>query len=85
MSACKTRTDWFKSSEGDMMLQEPKCSIRNCKHFEGVSQPDGTEMTERVVCSAFSKGIPAEIAYGDNDHTKPYPGDNGIQFEVIKQ
>lgn len=36
-----------------------------------------------VNCTAFSEefSIPPEIWNGDNDHTKPYPGDNGIQFE----
>ena len=63
------------------MLMEPKCWTRNCKHFIGVSQPDGTEMTERHVCKAFPDMIPSEIAYGDNSHTEPYPGDNGIQYE----
>lgn len=63
------------------MIAEPLCYARKCKHFTGVSQPDGTEMTETVVCAAFPQGIPQEIAYGDNPHTEPYPGDNGIQYE----
>ena len=63
------------------MLKEPKCFERQCKHFEGVVQPDGTEMTEKIVCEAFPDGIPEEIAYGTNPHTEPYVGDNGIQFE----
>lgn len=33
-------------------------------------------------CAAF-KSIPEEIWLGENDHTNPYPGDNGIQFEPI--
>ena len=66
------------------MLQEPKCFTRRCKHYLGVIQPDGTEMTETNYCKAFPESIPNEIAYGDNDHTKPFPGDNGIQFEEEK-
>lgn len=63
------------------MLAEPHCFTRLCRHFRGVAQPDGTEMTERVVCKAFPDGIPDEIAYGSNPHTKPFPGDRGVQFE----
>ena len=63
------------------MLMEPKCYTRGCKHYEGVYQSDGTELTEVVVCGAFPEGIPAEIAYGDVLHKKPFKGDNGIQFE----
>lgn len=37
--------------------------------------------TSRQKCKAFPEGIPAEIWQGDNPHTEPYPGDNGIQFE----
>lgn len=63
------------------MIAEPKCYKRECKHFKGVKQPDGTELTEVVHCKAFPDGIPGEIAYGSNLHIKPYPGDNGIQYE----
>ena len=63
------------------MIEEPRCSIRQCKHLMGVSQPDGTEESEVPFCRAFPTGIPDEIAYGDNLHLKPYPGDGGIQYE----
>lgn len=53
------------------MLYEPNCFTRGCVHYEGVSQPDGTEKTERHVCAAFPKGIPDEIAHGPNKHLTP--------------
>ena len=64
------------------MIAVPRCYERRCKHFRGVKQDSpGDESTERVVCHGFSDGIPSEIAYGENLHLKPYPGDNGIQYE----
>jgi len=36
-------------------------------------------------CDAFPDRIPDDIALGDFDHTKPYPGDNGIMFEPIPE
>jgi hypothetical protein len=47
---------------------EPNCWKRKCKHYLGIIQPDGTELTERNACKAFPDGIPYEIAYGDNKH-----------------
>jgi len=37
--------------------------------------------TEGRTCLAFPEGIPDEIWDGKNKHTKPFKGDNGIQFE----
>lgn len=59
---------------------EPRCSVRNCIHFVGMSG-DEDETKQRPICSAFPKGIPDEIAYGKNKHLTPYPGDGGIQYE----
>jgi len=64
------------------MLVVPNCWKRKCKHYIGIRQKDGTEATERPVCNAFPEEIPEEIAYGDNPHTEPHPGDHGIQYEA---
>jgi len=44
----------------------------NCKH-----------LLWKRSCAAFPKGIPDKIWIGDDSHRKPYPGDNGIQFEAL--
>ena len=59
------------------MLIEPECNIRNCVHYQGVKRSDPEEeATEFNHCDAFPDGIPNEIAYGDNKHLKPLPGQN---------
>ena len=39
-------------------------------HFDGQSS-----------CKAFER-IPPEIWLGGHDHTKPYPGNNGLRFKA---
>lgn len=36
------------------------------------------------MCEAFPNGIPQAILLGDNKHTTPFPGDNGIMYEKQK-
>lgn len=43
-----------------------------CKHFYPAAK--------KFSCMAFPDGIPDEIAHGEK-HTRPYPGDGGIQYE----
>ena len=54
------------------LIYSPVCT--RCKFWNA-------EMGARETCKAFPKGIPAVIWNGENDHTRPYPGDNGIRFE----
>ena len=64
------------------MLAVCKCYTRHCKNYSGIIQPDGTEMTETNYCKAFPDSIPDEIAYGDNDHSKP-TGDQGNEIVFL--
>jgi len=45
-----------------------------CKHYQPVDR--------KQVCSAFPGGIPRPILFQGEDHTRPYFGDHGIQFEL---
>jgi len=68
------------------MLEEPNCHKRQCKHYIGIIQPDGTEMTETNICKAFPDGIPKEIAYGNNLHSKPLKDQkNEVVYEREKK
>jgi hypothetical protein len=52
----------------EMIGAAPVCM--DCKHHKG-----------DLTCKAFPDGIPEEIIMGNSDHSKPFPGDNGVQFE----
>ena len=64
-----------------MSLPPSRCFERRCKHYLGVVWLGEDESSEEVHCEAFLQGIPDEIAYGDNLHIEPYPGDGGIRYE----
>ena len=59
----------------DIPIYSSVCS--RCKHWRPAIGANGQ------TCAAFTKAdsIPPPIWKGENPHTKPYPGDNGIQFE----
>jgi hypothetical protein len=52
-------------------IAPPICS--GCTHLRGDLRDPR--------CDAFPGGIPNEILLSKADHRKPFPGDNGIQFE----
>lgn len=66
-------------------MAEPRCFARGCKHFEGVKEVGGRgEQYQKVVCPAFPRGIPDDIAYGKNDHLTVDPRQVGvIVFEKV--
>ena len=66
-----------------MSMMQPNCSKRRCLHFQGVRYlEEGKEETEVVYCSAFPNGIPDDISYGDNEHSKPVKAQgNNIVYE----
>lgn len=49
----------------------PDCACAGCLHFDSNYQ----------ACPAFPNGIPTAILEGENNHSEPFPGDNGIRFE----
>ncbi len=58
----------------------PKLCFK-CKHFQDYRVTNDGAIP---ICAAFPNKIPDKIFFEGRDHTKPYPGDHGIQFEPIE-
>ena len=67
-----TDTEVVVTEGGDIEIVSSLCDL--CAHRDG-----------NETCTAFPGGIPEAILTGDHDHTEPYPGDNGIQYEPIEE
>jgi excisionase family DNA binding protein len=50
-----------------------KTPCYRCKHFLG---------SKAGKCNAFPGQIPGQIWSGKDQHTKPFPGDRGIRFQL---
>lgn len=61
------------------MTQRPAWACLTCVHLVR-----DDERRERF-CKAFPDEIPLAIWSGENDHTRPFEGDNGIQYERITE
>lgn len=66
------------------MIGSPRCFERKCRWFLGV-RGDGDESSQRLFCWAFQgrtkeDAIPKEIAFGDDLHEVPLPGQSNNTY-----
>lgn len=68
--------DWATEKAYNTFMEQ--CGI--CKHLDKDNADSGF-----FVCKAFPDGIPEKFLDNKKRHNKPYPGDNGFQFEKIEE
>ena len=72
----------MKQDDSDLYIMDFSIVCNRCRHITGKRK-----------CHAFSPFgitdesalIPLPIWLGEHDHTEPYPGDGGIQFDAIEE
>jgi hypothetical protein len=69
---------------GGWLMNNANIACATCIHFDQEASSGDLLVRDRKltteVCAAFPNGIPKEIAFGDNRHRDPFPGDQGIRW-----
>ena len=60
-----------------MSLLLSNCYKRECKWYEGIKQPEESELNEFYYCKAFPDGIPIDIIKGEDLHSEVKPDQEG--------